>query len=158
MFRTPARQNTSKQRVATVKTMGVPYRGWNTRDNEDPKYAPILTNWFLNDARIAVRNGWEDHVTGLNTASDVQTLMEYDAGGTQTLFAAHGTDIYDVTSAGAVGAAVVNSLTNAKWQYIMHATTSGQYLVAVKGAAVVCRKADHERLVSRHLRHCRGGH
>jgi hypothetical protein len=134
MFRTPARQNTSKQRVATVKTMGVPYRGWNTRDNEDPKYAPILTNWFLNDARIAVRNGWEDHVTGLNTASDVQTLMEYDAGGTQTLFAAHGTDIYDVTSAGAVGAAVVNSLTNAKWQYIMHATTSGQYLVAVNGA------------------------
>jgi hypothetical protein len=134
MFREPARRNPSKQRVASVKTMGMPYRGWNTRDHEDPKYAPVITNWFLDDARLAVRNGWADHVTGLSSASDVQTLMEYDAGGTQKLFAAHGTDIYDVTSAGAVGAAAVSSLTNAKWQWIMHATTSGQYLVAVNGA------------------------
>ena len=133
MFREPARRNPGKARVASVRTVEVPYRGWNTRDQEDPKYAPILTNWYLKDQRLAVRNGWQDHVTGLDDGSDVETLMEYDAGGEHRLFAAHGDGIYNVTSFGAAGAAMVSGLTNARWQHIMHATTSGQYLVAVNG-------------------------
>jgi len=45
--------------------------------------------------------------------------------GTETLFAAEGTDFFDVTSAGAVGSAVVSSLTNARWDSINYTNTSG---------------------------------
>jgi hypothetical protein len=39
-----------------------------------------------------------------------------------------------VTSAGAVGAAVVSALTNSRWQYTNFSTSGGQFLIAVNGA------------------------
>jgi hypothetical protein len=60
--------------------------------------------------------------------------MTYSSGTANTLFAAAGTAIYNVTAAGAVGAAVVTSLTNARFQYVNFNVGGTAYLLAVNGA------------------------
>ena len=50
------------------------------------------------------------------------------------MFAAAGTNIYDITAGGAVGSAAVSSLTNGRWQYVNMTTTAGSYLMLVNGA------------------------
>jgi hypothetical protein len=65
----------------------------------------------------------------------VQTLMVYSGGATSKMFAATSSGyIYDVTSTGAVGAAVVSGLTNGIWEYVNITTAGGSYLMAVNGA------------------------
>lgn len=137
MIREPAEQRLTRQAVGNIRTLPPPIKGWNTRDRYSEsagyEYAPILTNWVVGDGRIELRAGYETHATGL-PGSDVETLMAYAAGTTAKVFAAVGTEIYDVTSAGAVGAAAVTGLANARWQSTMFATTGGQFLVAANGA------------------------
>lgn len=128
----------NRARKANARTLPVPIKGWNTRDKltetrDSAAYAPVLTNWIPTASRLVLRSGYVPHATGLPDA-DVETLMEYAAATVRRRFAAVGTEIYDVTATGAVGSADVTGLTNAQWQWIMHATTSGQYLVAVNGA------------------------
>jgi len=123
---------------ARVKTVPVPLKGWNTRDryaeNRDSiLYAPVLTNFFVNEGKLEMVAGYDEHSTGLPMA-DVESLMEYDAEGATKLFAAVGSEIYDCTSHGAVGGADLSGKTNARWQHTMYATTSGQYLCTVNGA------------------------
>ena len=94
--------------------------------------ALILDNWFPAANYCRVRGGYTSHVTGIG--SSVGTLMEHAGKSARKLFAATATAIYDVSSAGAVGAAVVSSLTNAYWQSTMFTTTGGQFLVMCNGA------------------------
>jgi uncharacterized membrane protein YeaQ/YmgE (transglycosylase-associated protein family) len=54
--------------------------------------------------------------------------------GTAALFGAAGTSFFNVTSLGAVGAAVVTGLTNARWQYVNSSTSAGSFLMAVNGS------------------------
>lgn len=124
-----------RAREASIAVVPFPTRGWNTRDKhaENPKYAPIMTNIRPHAGRGKMRGGYDIWSTGLPSAA-VNTLLHFHGGATEKLFAVVGTEIYDVTSTGAVGAAVVTGLTNSKFQQTMHATTSGQYLVAVNGA------------------------
>jgi hypothetical protein len=99
----------------------------------DPSDAILLDNFFPTEADVMLRKGQNDHVTGIS--GQVESLMPYnEADGTQTLFGAAGTSFYDVTTAGAVGAAVQTGLTNARWQSINFATTAGQFLMAANGA------------------------
>ena len=87
-------------------------------------FAVIMKNWWPTTKDIMVRKGYINHVTGLT--AQVESLMPYvKPSGTETLFAAEGTDFFDVTSAGAVGAAVVSGLTNARWDSINYTNTSG---------------------------------
>src|SRR5689334_16921509 len=101
----------------TVKTTTVPapVRGLNFKDAlpaMGPTDALVLDNWICRPSYIEVMKGSQDHVTGFG--SDVQTLIPYFANdGMGKLFAASGTSIYDATTAGAVGAAVVTGMTSA---------------------------------------------
>lgn len=137
MFRQALERPLSRAAVAQVRSIPVPIKGWNTRDRytdkTDSRYAPILTNWVVENGRIELRNGYATHATGLPSAS-VETLMAYSSSSSNKVFAAVGTEIYDVTAEDAVGSADVTSLTNARWSWTMFATTGGQYLVAVNGA------------------------
>ena len=60
--------------------------------------------------------------------------MSYDSQATKKLFAAAGTDIYDVTSTGAVGSAAVSSLSNARFESVNIGTSGGHYMFIVNGA------------------------
>lgn len=113
-----------------------PVGGLNDRDSiadMRPTDAVVLTNWWPYPSYVGVRKGSEAHVTGF--ASAVETLVEYlPTSGVAKLFAASGTAIYDVTSAGPVGAAVVSGQTNARWQDANITTPGGSFLYLVNGA------------------------
>lgn len=112
-----------------------PTSGWDT---DTPIAELPLTrsrqfeNFIPRGVAAEMRKGYSEHVTGLGTK--VETLMAYQAGATSTLFAAAGTAIYNVTSAGAVGAAVVTGQTNARWRYVNMTTSGGSFLWICNGA------------------------
>lgn len=132
----PLRRKGSRQQTSVVLGLPAPYRGLNLRDRleeAEPGYASILKNYIPGAGKIELRKGRADHATGLPDAP-VEALMEYAAGSSRKLFAACNGEIYDVTAAGAVGAAELSGLTNDRWSQTMFSTTSGSYLVLVNGA------------------------
>lgn len=116
-------------------SLPAPVGGWNARDSLGAMAATdavMLQNWFPATTECVVRNGYTQHATGL--PGSVETLMAYAGGTTDKLYAVSNGSIYDVTSAGAVGAAKVSSLSNSRFQYINFATAGGNFLLAVNGA------------------------
>jgi hypothetical protein len=86
--------------IASPVSIPAPTKGWNTRDNfddMDPLDAILLDNWFPDAGGVVVRNGFQPFATGMG-ATPVQTLAEYDAGGTRKLLAACGGSIFDISS------------------------------------------------------------
>lgn len=117
-----------------TRSIPAPIGGWNARDplaTMPETDAVQLDNWFPTTGTVVNRLGSEDWATGL--PAQVNSLMAY-GGATQKLFAASGTEIYDVTSQGAVGAAVVTGLTSSKFKYTNISTAGGKYLYCVNGA------------------------
>jgi hypothetical protein len=132
----------SRARKSVTRSQPAPVRGWNTRDgiaDMEPGYAVVLDNWFPMTAEIKMRRGSAEHVTdivdGGAAAADVETLATYKPqSGDQALFAWADDSLYDVSAAGAVGAAEVTGLSNARWQFTNFSTSGGQFLIAVNGA------------------------
>lgn len=118
------------------RTLPAPVEGWDTREalaDMPEKRAVILDNWFPTTDKLTIRPGYTSYATGLGAA--VETLIEYTPlTGSGQLFGCAGGNIFNVTSAGAVGAAAVSGLTNARWQYVNFGTAGGQFVVAVNGA------------------------
>lgn len=143
MLRQAARRtNPGRQRTSVTRSQSAPTRGWNTRDSiadMEPGFANVLDNYFPMTAEVKLRKGSAEHVTDIVDGSmasiDVETLAVYkpetDA---QVMFAWAGTAAYNVTAAGAVGAAVLSSLSNARWQFTNFSTSGGHFLIAVNGA------------------------
>ena len=95
-----------------------------------------LINFFPRTTMCELRFGYDVQASAIS--GEVETLMAYEGGATSRLFAIVsqvGTDnIYNVTSSGAVGAAVVTGLTNARWQHVNISTSGGAYLILCNGA------------------------
>lgn len=104
--------------VSSPLSLAAPVSGWNTRDEVDsmgPLDAITLDNFYPDSYGVAVRNGFATWATGMGTDA-VETLAEYRTGSADKLLAACGDSIFDVTSAGAVGAAIHTGYTSARWQ------------------------------------------
>lgn len=130
--RTPVRRRTRP--VARTLSVTAPVGGLNARDSlaaMPPTDAVTLDNFFPTPTTVNLRNGYTQWATGL--PADVQSLMPYITPTASTLFAASGTAFYNVTSSGAVGAAVVTGLTNAKWQSVNMGTPGGTFLYCFNG-------------------------
>lgn len=128
-------QAAKRSAVVNSGSVPAPVGGLNARDsiaNMKPTDAIILDNWVPGTTSVAIRKGYTAWSTGY--ASPVETLMPYQAATATKLFAASGTSIYDATSSGAVGAAVVTGKTNARWQTINFSNSGGQFMYAVNGA------------------------
>lgn len=111
-----------------------PGEGWDTETpvTELPlSRARVFDNWIPRGVSVELRKGYDDHVTG--GASPVETLMSYNAGATSALFAAIGAAIYNVTSAGALGASVASSLTSARFSHTNMTTSAGSFLWICNG-------------------------
>jgi hypothetical protein len=113
-----------------------PVGGWNKRDSiaAMPEIdAVIMDNFWPETDGVSIRPGWESFATGFS--DEVESLMVYNsADGTQEMYAAAGTAFYDASSAGAIGAAVVSGLTNARWNYVNMTNSSAvSYLCAFNG-------------------------
>lgn len=128
-----------RSRTSITRSRPAPVRGWNARESiasMDPADAVILDNFFPMAADVMLRKGSADHVTGIGGGTaQVETLAAYrPASGSQVLFGWAGTAAYNMSVAGAVGAAVLSALNNARWQTLNFRTSGGHFLIAVNGA------------------------
>lgn len=134
--RAPRPPQPGYQQKATVATLPAVTGGWNKRDplSAMPVTDAItLDNLIPGPGGLSLRNGYSTQSTGLG--SYVESLMQYSGpGGTNKLFGAVPTAIYNCSVAGAVGAADVSSLTNGRWQHTMFASSAANYLVCCNGA------------------------
>ena len=124
----------AQRTAAQVASIPAPVGGWNARDsiaNMEPTDAVEMINFFPSYSNVVLRGGYTQYATGID--GQVETLMNYSTGTTNKLYAMAKTKIYDVTSAGAVGAAVKTGLTNARWEFINVTTGGGSYLYLVNG-------------------------
>lgn len=124
-----------RRQPSRTESVPAPIGGLNARDAlaaMPPNDAVTLDNFFPTTTTVNLRNGYTAWATGL--PANVESLMPYQSATAGKLFAASGTAFYDVTSQGAVGAAVVSGLTNARWQHVNVGTPGGQFMMAVNGA------------------------
>lgn len=136
----PMRLNTARspslKRVSKVVTIPPPVGGWNARDplqQMDETDAIALDNMIPGIGDVALRKGYASFATGMSTF--IESLMVYaPPSGSNKMFAAVPTAIYDISVGGAAGAASVSSLSNGRWQHTMFGATGGNYLVIANGA------------------------
>jgi hypothetical protein len=121
--------------TSRTSSIPAPVGGLNDRDSiaDMPATdAVVMDNWFPYPSYIGVRKGSVSHVTGFPAA--VETLAEYlPASGSAKLFAVSNGAIYDATTAGAVGAAMVSGLSNSRFQSQGITTPGGSFLYMVNG-------------------------
>lgn len=137
-MRRPARiervQGLARAQVTHVKTIPAPVGGWNARDPLAAMKATDavrLENWFPRVADCTIRGGEADHVTGF--AARPKSIMLYTPPtGTNKMFASTDAGVFDVTSAGAVGAAVA-ACTNGYWNWTQMGVSGGHYLTMFNG-------------------------
>lgn len=133
-----SKRGRAQRQVAFPFNVPAPTGGINARDaytDMDEKDAVSLTNIFPEANYVAVRKGYSSWSTGLGSA--VQTLLVWHGLlGTDKLFGAAGSVIYDSSSAGAASSAVTG-LSNAMWQWTNITTGGGSFLVACNGADAV---------------------
>lgn len=125
-----------RNKVSQPKRLPAPTQGWYVGANiaEAPEgSAYYLENVFPDLNYCRVRRGSQAFATGMPSAH-VDTLMPYQNGATSKMFAGCSNKIYDVSSAGAVGAAAVSGLTNTMFNFVQFAGLGGSYLIAVNGA------------------------
>jgi len=125
----------SRQQSAVIKSVQAPSGGVNARDAiaaMPDTDALVLDNWFPTPSYVALRNGSIAWATGM--VNPVETVAAYNGLPTRKLFSWAGANIYDTTAQGAVGAALVTGLSNARWQTAMFNAGGGNMLIAVNGA------------------------
>lgn len=126
---TPSRRQVSQNYSAPAPTGGLNTSAniANMRETD----ALVLDNFFPNPTSIDLRSGRAAWSTGY--ATWVETLMGYSNASGEQLFAISGTSVFNATTQGAIGSAVVTALTNARWESTNFATSGGQYLYAGNG-------------------------
>src|SRR5579862_2683910 len=120
---------------AITKSVPSPVGGVNARDSlaaMPPTDAIVMDNWFPNPSYVAVRNGCDLWASGMPGA--VETVMAYNGTSARKLFAVSGNSIYDVTTTGPAGAALVSLLGNSRLQHQMFNAGGGNVLVWANGA------------------------
>lgn len=130
-----AAQSMVKRASAQVESLAAPVGGWNVRDslaNMDPMDAVQLDNLFPTVSNVELRGGYTRFATGL--PGQVETLMAFTSGTASKFFGiVAGGSIYDVSTAGAVGAPAVTGLSNGRFEYINITTPGGSFMPAVNG-------------------------
>lgn len=121
--------------LSVVKSLPSPVGGWNARDPLALMRAidaVKLENWYARVADCVIRGGCADHATGFTLRP--KTLAVYNGvAAVNKMFAADDSGIFDVTSAGAIGAAALVR-TNGYHSWVQMATSAGSFLIMVNGA------------------------
>lgn len=119
-----------------IKIVPSPVGGWDAVSPlaaMEPKYAASITNWVPRTGWIEMRGGYNAWCQGI-TANPVNTLMAYrPPNGTDILFAASGSAIYNVSTNGSPTISL-SGLSGSKFQYVNFTPALGNsYLMAVNG-------------------------
>jgi len=134
-MRTALRRTRSPQGMRSQSvSFPSPIGGWNARDAlaAMPQTDAVdLENWFPSTSYCEMRGGYASHATGLPLAA--KTLMVYNGlDGTNSMWAVTNAGVYNVTSAGAVGASVL-ARTEAKHQWLQFGDGTSNWLIGVNG-------------------------
>lgn len=121
-----------------VTTQPAPVKGLNAYDSivgMSDGFALVLRNLYAQPYGCQVRRGYVRHATGLD--GPVETVMSHNAG-TPHLYAfsktAAAASLYDVTAPNTdAPTAILDDLTNARWQHINFPNAAGVHLIAVNG-------------------------
>lgn len=123
-----------RQQVSVMQSYPAPVGGWNARDalaSMQPTDAVELQNWFPRPSYVEFRGGHTAHATSMTGTG--KTLMPYNAlSGTNKLFCATASGIYNVTASGAVGASGL-ARTNGKHQHERFGDGTNNWLIACNG-------------------------
>lgn len=120
------------------KTTPAPVGGWNARDSiatMGKTDAIRMENWFPRPSYVETRPGSQQYYSGL--PSILKTLMVHRAiDGTETMFAASATGIYNASFGGVAGPSLlpIVARTNGKHQWEMFGDGTNNWLIAVNGA------------------------
>lgn len=117
-----------------IKTIGAPVGGVNARDSlagMPETDAIIADNVFCTPSYVQVRNGSALWSSGLGGA--VETVMAYNGFVTRKLFGISNGSLFDCTTQGAVGAAIITGLGNSRWQHAMFNAGGGNVMPMVNG-------------------------
>lgn len=112
-----------------------PVGGWDVYDSiaaMDPVYALIMDNIIPTTSDCTVRKGYIPWATGLG--GNVETLFGYGGPTAQKMLGAANGSVFDVTTAGAVGAALGTGYTSNRWQFTNFGTPGGEFIFACNGA------------------------
>jgi len=124
-------------RVSRGQSLIAPTKGWYIYDNlakMPPGTAYLLENMFPAPDYVRVRGGSQEYASGMGSSTTIASLLTYNAGSTEKMFACGGGSFWDVSTGGAVGAADVTGLSNNYWEAVNFQTTGGNYLWALNGA------------------------
>lgn len=121
----------ARNEVARTETMPAPVGGLNTRDAEAtmrPIFATVMENFWPQERYLGIRKGWTSHVTGM--PATVKHMVAWNGPTSRKLFAFTDAGIYDVTTAGAVGASLL-ARTAGEHVSANFNVSGGSYLFAV---------------------------
>lgn len=91
-----------------------------------------MNNWWPQPYGVSVRKGYRKWATGLGGA--VGSLAEWASkDGSRKLFGWADSKMFDCSSQGAVGAALVSSLTTDFWETVQLVNAAGAWLICVNG-------------------------
>lgn len=110
-----------------------PIGGWNARDPIAAMPATdaiVLDNWYPTASDVRVRSGMTSWATGMS--GRVETLLPYSSTSGSQMFAVAGGEVFDITSSGAVGAAVT-TFSNSRIYFENFTTAAGNYLFCANG-------------------------
>lgn len=97
-----------------------------------PTDAVVLDNWYPKTSYCEIRGGYSDWATGMT--NNGKTLVTYNGvNGTNQMFCATQSGVYDVSSAGVVGASKA-ARTNGKHQWTVFGDGTSNYAILVNGA------------------------
>jgi len=123
-----------RQQISAIKNFPSPIGGLNATDSiadMKPTEAIILNNWFPRPSYVEIRGGSSSHATGM-TGNGKTLAVHNGISGTNKMFCATASGVYDVTSAGAVGSSVA-SRTDGKHQHLMFGDGTNNWLIMVNG-------------------------
>ena len=117
-----------------LKPYPAPVDGWNARDSlasMKPTAAIDLENFFPGTSYVEMRGGRANHLTAMTGAG--KTLAVYNKlTGTNEMFCATASGVYNASAAGAAGASLA-ARTSGKHQWAMFNDGTNSYLIMVNG-------------------------
>jgi hypothetical protein len=134
-MRSPLRSKVQpRAQVSGATTYPAPVKGWNSSSalaGMRPDEAIRLDNWYPRPAYCEIRGGYSSHATAMT--GNGKTLLVYNRlNGTNTMFCATSAQVYNVTSAGAVGASVA-ARTEGRHRWTMFGDGTNNWLIACNG-------------------------
>jgi len=134
-MRKPQRNKAARrQQISNFMSYPSPVGGWNALNalaDMKPSEAVSLDNWFPRAGYCEIRGGSASHATAMTGTG--KTLAVYSGlSGSDKMFCCTSSGVYDVSSAGSVGASVA-ARTSGSHQHVQFGDGTNNYLILLNG-------------------------